>query len=229
MQNRDLKVYVGYDSREDIAWQVCRNSILRHASRNLEVYPLKLNPLKELGIYKRDRDNASTEFSISRFLTPWLSAHNGWSIFVDCDFLFTGDIFSLFDEIHEGKGIYVVKHEYTPAHSIKMDGQKQSVYPRKNWSSFILFDCSNSDVVNLTPNVVNSASPAYLHRFQWIDDSLIGDLDRKWNFLVGEYLPPDGTPIGIHYTNGGPWFEEWQNVDFADLWVSEKNFMRTKT
>jgi hypothetical protein len=105
-----------------------------------------------------------------------------------------------------------------------MDGKRQAIYPRKNWSSMMLFNCAHPDVQALTPDVVNTASPAYLHRFEWIrDDNAIGALDRDWNFLEGEYPKPDHVPQVIHYTNGGPWFDEWQNCDYADLWLEERD------
>ena len=107
-----------------------------------------------------------------------------------------------------------------------MDGAAQSIYPRKNWSSFMVFNCAHPDVKSLTPNIVNSASPSYLHRFEWVaDDSNIGELPLTWNFLEGEYEVPEKIPNAIHYTNGGPWFEDWQNVDFAEEWRVEKNLM----
>lgn len=218
-----LKVYVGYDSREDIAWQVCRHSLLRHASGPVPVYPLKQSTLRELGLYNRIDSKASTEFSITRFLTPWLAGHDGLAIFVDCDFLFTADLFRILDEIDRDKAVHVVRHEYTPANSVKMDGQKQTLYPRKNWSSFMLFDCAHPAVKALTPAVVNSATPLHLHRFEWVDDADIGALDVKWNFLEGEYERPADIPAAIHYTNGGPWFANWQDVMFADLWTAERD------
>ena len=118
----------------------------------------------------------------------------------------------------------VVKHDYTPTNAVKMYGCAQTQYPRKNWSSFILFNNAHPLVKALTPDVVNRESPAFLHRFTWIpDDDLIGELPLTWNFLEGEYPKPDKPPNAIHYTNGGPWFGEWQNVDYADLWNAEKD------
>lgn len=218
-----LKIYVGYDTREDIAWQVARHSILRHTKGPIEVYPLKQASLRELGIYTRGADAATTEFSITRFLTPWLSAHDGYSIFVDCDFLFTDDVWRILDEIDPDKAVHVVQHDYTPANMIKMDGKQQTVYPRKNWSSFMFFNGAHPDVKALTPAVVNSAAPAFLHRFQWTTDEQIGALDLKWNFLEGEYPRPDTIPMAVHYTNGGPWFDDWQDVDFGDEWRAERD------
>ncbi len=223
-----LKVFIGYDPKEDEAWNVCSFSILRHAKSKTSTHPLKQESLRELGLYTRGVDQgASTEFSISRFLTPFLSAQSGWALFVDCDFLFTVDVSNVFEGLDTSKAVYVVKHDYTPTKSIKMDGAAQSIYPRKNWSSFMLFNCSHPDVKSLTPDVINSASPKYLHRFEWVtDDRDIGELPILWNFLEGEYDVPLNLPYAIHYTNGGPWFKDWENVDFAEEWRNERNLMR---
>lgn len=224
--NQDFctKVFVGYDTREDIAWQVCRHSLLRQSSEPLQVVPLRQSAVRELGLYTRPFDaSASTEFSLTRFLAPYLAAQGGWVIFCDCDFLFTADVTKVLEGLDPAKAVYVVQHDYTPIFEMKMDGQKQTSYPRKNWSSFMILNCSHPDVKALTPTVVNTASPAFLHRFEWIsDDNAIGALDRCWNFLVGEYPKPRKTPKVIHYTNGGPWFDDWTKVDFAELWLAEK-------
>ncbi len=220
-----LKVFVGYDTREEIPWQVCKRSLLRHAGGAVQVYPLRQSTLRELGLYTRSVDaSASTEFSLTRFLTPYLAAQSGWALFCDCDILFTGDVREILRQLDPAKAIYCVQHEYQPAHAIKMDGKQQSSYPRKNWSSFMLFNCDHPDVRALTPAVVNSASPAYLHRFEWLkDQSSLGALDLEWNFLEGEYPKPDTPPRVIHYTNGGPWFDEWRDCDFAELWLHERD------
>ncbi|WP_341633741.1 hypothetical protein [Sphingomonas agri] len=226
MGNRvTAKIFVGYDSREDIAWEVCRHSLLRHADEDLIVIPIRQESVRELGLYTRPLDKgASTEFSITRFLTPYLAAQSGWVAFCDCDFLFTVDVREVFEGLDPSKAVYCVHHDYTPAHSIKMDGKAQSAYPRKNWSSFMLFNCDHPDVQALTPAVVNSATPAYLHRLEWVQDAAsIGALDLEWNFLVGEYPRPESTPRVLHYTVGGPWFDSWQDCDFADLWLRERD------
>lgn len=221
MRNR---VYVGYDSREDIAWQVCRHSINRHASAPIDIFPLRQTTVRELGLYTRPMDAlSSTEFSLTRFLVPYIAAHDGWTVFMDCDVLLTTDLNAIFDGLDEEKALYVVQHDYQPANAVKMDGKAQTVYPRKNWSSVMIFNGRNPHVRALTPELVNSAAPSYLHRFDWLpDDSLIGSLDLGWNFLEGEYPVPDQTPSLIHFTNGGPWFEQWTNVSFADLWLDEE-------
>jgi hypothetical protein len=218
------KIFVGYDSREDIAWQVCRHSLRRHADESLNIIPIRQDVMRELGLYTRALDShASTEFSLTRFLTPFLAGQSGWVVFCDCDFLFTADVRTVFEGLDPSKAVYVVKHDYVPAFSVKMDGQQQTSYPCKNWSSFIIFNCDHLDVKKLTPDIVNTAQPSYLHRFEWISDPRdIGALELDWNFLVGEYEKPERVPRVIHYTNGGPWFDNWQSVDFGDLWLIEK-------
>ena len=219
------KIFVGYDSREDIAWQVCRHSLLRHSGGAVIVAPLRQTTLRELALYDRPFDvGSSTEFSLTRFLTPYLAASSGWVIFCDCDFLFTADVRQVLEGLDSSKALYCVQHEYTPAHQVKMDGKLQTSYPRKNWSSFMVFNCDHPDVKALTPEVVNSASPSFLHRFEWIKaPDAIGALDIDWNFLAGEYEAPAETPRAIHYTNGGPWFDEWQDCEFGDLWLQERD------
>lgn len=222
-KNSVLKVFVGYDSREDIAWQVCRYSLQRHSESDLIVAPLRQGVLRELGLYTRPLDKtASTEFSLTRFLTPYIAATSGWVVFCDCDFLFTTDIHNVLAGLDPAKAVYCVQHDYTPNFGVKMDNQQQTVYPRKNWSSFMVLNCDHPDVKALTPEIVNSASPAFLHRFGWVsDDDAIGSLDLDWNFLGGEYPKPDKLPRVVHFTNGGPWFDEWQDVDYADQWRAE--------
>src|SRR5690242_15404045 len=219
------KIFVGYDSREDIAWQVCRHSIVRHSGEQVQVIPLRQNVLRELGLYTRPHDlGASTEFSLTRFLTSHLAANSGWAIFCDCYFLFTTDVCSVLKDLDPSKAVYCVQHDYTPQYKVKMDGKVQVPYPRKNWSSFMIFNCDHPDVQDLTPEVVNRASPAFLHRFEWVRDPKgLGALDMDWNFLVGEYAKPDTIPRVLHYTVGGPWFADWQTCDYADLWLNERD------
>jgi len=225
-----LKIFIGYDSREEIAWRVAKHSLLRHARGAVQVHPLKQSTLRELGLYTRPVDqSAATEFSLTRFLTPYLAAHDGWSIFCDCDFLFTDDICGVLDGADPTKAVHVVQHDYVPSKAVKMDGQAQTTYPRKNWSSFILFNGRHRSVKALTPAVVNTQSPAFLHRLQWVDDADIGALPLTWNFLEGEYPKPADTPKVIHFTNGGPWFENWQDVDFADLWKTEQSLVEANS
>jgi hypothetical protein len=218
-----LQVFVGWDPREDTAWEVCRHSILsRTDARKVSVTPLVQSELRAQGLYTRDIDTrAATEFSLTRFLTPHLAGNKGYAIFVDCDFLFLTDIQEVLKEIDPSKAISVVKHDYTPQPGIKMDGSVQYPYPRKNWSSFIVFNCAHPDVQALTPAIVNAAEPAFLHRFNWLEDESIGEIDKGWNYLEGWYAPTYNKLKAVHYTLGGPWFEHKSDCDFADLWIDE--------
>ena len=218
-----MKVFVGYDAREDIAYKVCEYSIKKHQP-NAEVIPLVQDDLRKLGLYWREKDAlASTDFSLTRFLVPALMNYQGWAVFVDCDFLWTDDIQKLFDLRDESKAVMVVKHDYTPSGDIKMDGQQQHVYPRKNWSSMILWNCAHPSNKYLVPEAVNAETPQFLHRFQWIKDHYIGEVGKEWNWLVGVYSELyDGKPKAIHYTNGGPWFENYKDREYGPSWIQEK-------
>jgi len=158
----NLKVFIGWDSREDIAYEVAKHSILKH-NPNIEVYPLKLYELREKGIYTREDDKkGSTEFTISRFLVPFLSGYKGYSLFMDCDMVCLNDLeFVLEFQDALTNPVSCVKHDYSPKSKMKMDGQMQHVYPRKNWSSVMLFN--NSKCKMLTPDIVNTETPMYLH------------------------------------------------------------------
>jgi|TARA_B110000971_G_scaffold221533_1_gene269062 lipopolysaccharide biosynthesis glycosyltransferase len=221
----DLKVFVGYDTKEDIAYQVCKHSIERHSPTAI-VKPLKQSELRSQGWYTRGNDKlASTEFTFTRFLVPELSNFNGWAVFMDCDMLLTTDIKELFDQADDKYAIMCVHHDYAPKEGIKMDGQKQTVYPRKNWSSVMLFNCGHPANKALTMDLVNEPeiNGAYLHRFSWLaSDDLIGEISPEWNWLVGHYQEPtDGTPKLIHYTEGGPWFENYRTCEYHKEWKAE--------
>lgn len=226
VKKKAFKIFIGYDPREDVAYEVCRYSILKRSSIPVEVVPIKQSDLRKSGLYWRERGKLeSTEFSFSRFLTPYLANYDGWAMFVDCDFLYLADIKELVDLVDDKYAVMCVHHDYTPKETTKMDGAVQTVYPRKNWSSMVLYNCGHQKNRILTPDLVNSQTGAYLHRFQWLGDDEIGSVPFVWNFLVGhnhvEDSDPSTFPKAIHYTLGGPWFESWKNCEFAGLWLSE--------
>jgi len=192
--------------------------------------PIKLSDLRAKGLYWRAEDPlASTEFTYSRFLTPALAGFKGWALFCDCDFLWLGDVAGLIEYTRIPKAVYCVQHDYRPKETVKMDGKVQTTYPRKNWSSLMLFNCEHPAVRTLTPDVVNRETGAYLHRMQWVADEDIGALPVDWNWLEGwNEKPAQGTPKAVHFTRGGPWFKEWQAVDYADLWLAERAAMERK-
>ena len=217
--------FIGYDSKEDIAYRVCKQSLIKNSSINIKVKSLKLYELISKKIYKRNIDPlASTEFTYSRFLVPALMNYKGWAVFCDCDFLFFDDVAKLFSNLNEEKAIYCVQHDYTPKEKHKMDGQQQTIYPRKNWSSFIVFNCSHPSNKKLTVDLVNKESGSFLHQFKWLKDEEIGSLDERWNWLEGWTSKHNETkPFAVHYTRGGPWFDEWQDVEFAKEWINERD------
>lgn len=224
MSAAPLPVYVGYDSREDIAYEVCRFSLERHASRPVDVRPLKQQALRDQGLYWRPADPlASTEFTYTRFLVPALAGYRGWALFCDCDFLWRADVAALFALADDRFAAMCVHHDHRPTEAWKMDGRQQTLYPRKNWSSLILYNCGHPANRALTVEVANTQTGSYLHRFQWLDDALIGALPETWNWLEGWCAPPpDGPPKVVHYTRGGPWFANWQDVTYGDLWLAER-------
>jgi hypothetical protein len=215
-----LRIFVGWDSREDIAYQVCKRSIENHTSIPVDIRPIKQFELRGQGVYTRQRDQlSSTEFSFTRFLTPYLAGYTGWAVFVDCDFLFRGDIAGLLDYADGAKACFVVKHDYWPLETVKMDNQPQHRYPRKNWSSFMFINCAHPQVKILTPNVVNAQTGMYLHRFEWLEDRVMGSLPSAWNYLEGWHTKDDcPNPLAVHFTRGGPWFADYKNVEYANEW-----------
>ena len=224
-----FRVYIGWDRREPEAYEVARHSIMRHASIPLEVHPIKVDDLRAQALYWRKVDPlAATDFTYTRFLTPHLAGHNGWALFCDCDFLWLADVAELAALADNSKALYCVQHDYRPTETTKMDGAAQTIYPRKNWSSLMLFNCDHGAVKSLTPEVVNTATGAYLHRLHWVDDNDIAALPIEWNWLEGwNTKPASGTPKAVHFTRGGPWFEQWREVDYADLWLKELGALRS--
>ena len=192
---------------------------------------LKLDELREQLIYTRPKDiHSSTEFTFTRFLVPRLVDYQGWAIFCDCDFLWLGDIKDLIDQADDRYAVMLVKHDYRPQNTVKMDGKRQEYYPRKNWSSMVMFNCGHPKNRWLTPYHINNATGQELHRFSWLTDKDIGSISPEWNWLVGWYHQPwDGVPKALHYTEGGPWFENYRDCDYAGVWLDyEQKLMQTR-
>ena len=217
-----MKIYIGHDSREDIAYQVCEHSIKRR-DPSAEVIPLKQKQMRDQGLYTRPVDKlASTEFTFTRFFVPYLNDFKGWAVFCDCDFLWKIPSHELVKYCDNSKAVVVVQHDYMPKETTKMDGQVQTVYPRKNWSSMVLWNCEHPKNKILTPELLNDESPKFLHRFSWLEDNEIGSLPLEYNWLVGWYKEPrDGSPKILHYTEGGPWFDGYRDCEYGDDWKKE--------
>jgi hypothetical protein len=217
-----IKVFIGYDPREAVAYSVLAHSIHARASVPVAIAPLVLSELT--GVLTRERHALqSSDFSFSRFLTPFLSDYADWSIFMDCDMLVLDDIAKLFALRDDRYAVMVVKHDHVPRERKKFLDQPQTPYQKKNWSSVMLFN--NARCRTLTPDYVNTATGLELHQFKWLaNDRLIGEIPSCWNHLVG-YHPPRRDASLVHYTLGGPYFEEYRDCEYAEEWRRERQAM----
>jgi len=214
-------IYIGFDTSnygQQLAYDVCKRSIQKY-NKNIKIYQLNKKKLEKKIKFNRKDNSGSTEFTYTRFLVPYLNNYEGWALFCDSDFLWFCDPVEIFDKYADNKyAVCCVKHEYTNCHGReKMDGQKQEYYPRKNWSSLMLFNCSHPSIKNLSLNNVNKKSPKYLHRMEWCKDEEVGEIDKSYNYLVGYY--DDNNYKALHYTDGGPWHPGYEDVEYGNLWL----------
>ena len=208
-----INVFIGYDPKEITAYHVLSHSILKNSSAPVAITPVALSNLD----FDRERNEiSSTEFAFSRFLVPSLMNYEGWALFMDCDMLMTADIAELWALRDDRYAVQVCKHDYVPKNTTKFLGQVQTVFPKKNWSSFMLMNCAKCKA--LTKDFVETATGLQLHQYKWLEsEDLIGELPLQWNWLAEEY---EWTPDvkNIHYTEGGPWFKEYATTDYAEDW-----------
>ena len=215
---RPIPIFVGYDPREAIAYHTCANSIIRNSSIPVAIVPVALNLFKD---YTETHNDGSNHFIYTRFLVPHLMGYKGWAIFIDGDMIVRGDIADLWNLQQADKDVMVVKHNYETRMSEKYLGAKNENYPRKNWSSVILWNCNSFPNRVLTPEFVQKSTGAELHRFTWLNDERIGELPKEWNWLPDEYgANPDAKLL--HYTLGTPCFHEFANTPQGDLWHQER-------
>lgn len=215
-----IQVFLGYDARETVAFHVAAHSIHRHSSRPVSVAPLMLSQLAR--VFTRPRDaKQSTDFAFTRFLVPYLCGYQGWALFADSDILFQRDIAELWDLRDNRYAVQVVQRDHVPRESSKFLGHAQTVYPKKNWSSVMLFN--NARCQALTLDYVHQATGLALHRFQWLEDeTLVGALPHAWNHLVDyDDEVPAAEVANFHYTNGGPWFADCRQSGYAREWWDE--------
>jgi lipopolysaccharide biosynthesis glycosyltransferase len=215
-----LDVYIGWDSREQEAFRVAKDSLFKHTRGLVNIYPLQQSWLREQGHYRRPVDSlSSTEFSFTRFLVPHLQGFKGWALYFDCDFLWRGDVAELMDYADPQYAVMCVQHRYEPRETHKMDNRVQHQYPRKNWSSLMLFNCAHPTVVqNLTVDAVNNQTGMYLHQMDWAGKH-VGGLPIAYNYLEGWHTHADcPNPVAVHFTRGGPWFKNYENVEYAAEW-----------
>ena len=212
-----INIFIGYDSKEKVAYNVLSHSIIQNSTKPVAITPIALNHLKDDFVRERNA-LSSTEFSFSRFMIPHLMNYQGWALFMDCDMLMFEDISKLWRMRDDRYAIQVCKHDYTPKTDTKFLGQVQTKYETQNWSSFMLMNCKKCN--ELTPDYVNSATGLQLHQFKWLEsDDLIGDLPLEWNWLVDEPGYNTKSKVNnIHFTKGGPWFKEYANCSYSETW-----------
>lgn len=214
-----IKVYVGYDPREAIAFHVCISSIIRNCSEPVEICPLHLGNFRRF--YAESHADGSNAFIYSRFLVPYLSGFVGHAIFLDGDMVVQGDLAELWRQRSHWHAAQVAKHEYKTKATVKYLGNKNEDYPRKNWSSVILWNCGHYGNRMLTPDYVERQAGAHLHRFKWLKDERIGELPLEWNWLATEYPDKYDAKL-IHYTLGVGLFDEYKDAPMMDLWHAER-------
>lgn len=224
------RIYLGYDPNEHEAFEVCRHSLDRHTDAPLYIFPLRTRALRAMSMYWRPDDPlASTDFTYTRFLTPFFGGRHGWALFMDCDILCRGDVGDLFALADPRYAVMVVKHAHKPAARAKMGGKRQTVYPRKNWSSVVLWNCthpSNLEIDWLT--AANEQPASWLHQFKWLKDAEIGALPLAWNYLVGHNTKAEcSEPKFVHFTEGVPGIHPGHDEDeYAAEWLRERTIMR---
>jgi len=209
-----LKIVVGFDQRESIAYHVFCQSVIEHASGPVSFIPLASQTISG---YDENHKDGSNDFIYSRFLTPYLNNFEGWALYVDGDMICLSDIYELLSLKDESKAVMVVKHNYQTVTTKKYFGNKNENYPRKNWSSVILWNCKHQSNKVLTPELIENSTGAFLHRFKWLDDNLIGEIDKSWNWLATEY--PDNYEANlVHYTLGTPCLKDYKDANMSDIW-----------
>ena len=252
-------IYVGYDPREDLAYRVLKYSAHKHTSGPINIYPIKQDLLRRIGLYRRawtlgssslpkpnndsdiqhrdifDGKPFATDFSFSRFLVPFLHRLEGWALFMDCDMFFRSDPLELFKKYNDPKyAIYCVQHNYSPTEIIKMYGNEQYQYSRKNWSSVVMYNCGHHGHKNLSVDDISTKPGLWLHNFLWLEDKDIGKLPEEWNWLDG-HSPAKLSAKNVHFTRGGPWFRGnvWepltdQDEIYAQEWEKLKDEIESK-
>lgn len=211
------RVFIGYDPREASCYHVCQQSIIEHCAEpsRLEFHPVT-----------GERRDGSNDFIYARFDVPRLCEYKGTAVFLDGDMLARADIGELFALDMMGLGVRVVQHNYKTKHPVKYLGNKNDDYPRKNWSSVVLWNCNYYPHRKLTTKFVREHDGSYLHRFSWLSDEQIGALPSGWNRLVlEEDLRADDKLR--HFTIGAPCFSEYADCDGAEEWHSTTKRMLT--
>lgn len=225
-----MRVYIGYDARQHLAWQVCSASLQACASKPVPVEAIGRTALVQAGLYTRpqvDRNGVqwdelsgapvSTDFAIARFWVPSLAGHKGWALFCDGDFLWRRDVGELLSLADGRYAVMVVPHEHKPVESLKMNAQMQTVYPRKNWSALTLWNLEHAGAQRLDSWMLNTLPGRDLHRFCWLRDEEIGTLPECWHWLDG-HSDIGLDPAAVHFTRGCPDMPGWEHTRYAREW-----------
>ena len=241
-------IYIGYDARDHRAYNVLRYSIMRF-NKEYDIIPLYEPALRRAGLFRRthlvspdnpnqkidsvDRRPFSTDFTFTRFLVPALNQYDGMALFMDADMFVRADIAGIFEVYKDTRyAVQCVQHKYEPEAGLKLDGQLQTNYSRKNWSSFMLFNCAHPSNQKLTVDDVNLQTGRWLHNFGWLKDEEIGAIHEEWNWLDG-HSSETVEAKNAHFTTGGPWFENWKPsrpVDeaYAEEWQQTEDLITTE-
>ena len=214
MEQETLDIYIGYDEKEAVVFHTCVQSIIEKCKVPVSIHPLNLQMFNN---YKENHNDGSNNFIYSRFLVPYLNNFKGKALFLDGDMIVNDDLNNLFDQFDDQYAVQVVKHDYKTKYPIKYLGHKNDDYPKKNWSSVILFNCSHPKNKILTPKLIETAQGSYLHRFSWLDEQEVGEISKEWNYLVLEYPETEKAKI-FHYTVGAPCFNDFNQGTEAKLW-----------
>lgn len=231
-----LSLFIGWDPREAAAFAVARHSARRRATQPIPIYGLVLDDLIKRGLYTRPIEYRwqasgrimwdpiseaamSTQHANARFLVKALAPSPGWAMFTDGDVLYRDNVIRAYEGLDTKYALYCVKHDYRPTAATKMDGQIQTQYPRKNWSSVFILNTGHEANEALTPELINTRPGRDLHRFCWLKDEEIGELGPEWNYLVGHSSHPD--PKIVHFTTGVPDMPGYENCEYADEWWAE--------
>ena len=217
--NEIVDIIVGFDQRESVAYHTFAQSVIENSTIPVRFLPLSMSSLSN---YKEVHKDGSNDFIYSRFLVPYMMNFKGWAIYADGDMVCLEDIKKLWDLRSNKYAVQVVKHDYKTKITEKYWGNKNENYPRKNWSSLILWNCEHKSHKVLTPDFIQNQSGAFLHRFSWIKDEEIGSLDKEWNWLAMEYEEKEYINL-IHYTIGTPCFKEYEKTSLSSYW--KKSFL----
>jgi lipopolysaccharide biosynthesis glycosyltransferase len=213
-----IRLFIGFDPREAVAYHTFCQSVLEKASLPVAFTPLALNSLAG---YRETHQDGSNTFIYSRFLTPYLCGFDGWALFADGDMVCRADLAELWALRDPRHAVQVVKHDYKTKAAVKYLGNRNENYPRKNWSSVMLFNCDHPKHRVLTPEFLQRQSGKFLHRFEWLDDADIGALPPEWNWLTTEYEDNYQAKL-LHYTLGTPCFADYRDAAMADEWHAHR-------